>query len=360
MGPVVPGYRDDGELAAESAPRSSAGRVDAGRGDLRSGRRRDGRSGRAPGRRLAGAAGVCACAAQGFRPRVVRRCSERRPERRRIRTRRLGAARRGTSSGHSTSRRSCHASSSLARMDARIDQIEQGERLPGVDELVRPGERGQRRWLDFTARGEMPVEPAGWQVLETTYESLAAPLPLFSRTERQAEGASVDSRRLQEPGEPPAIGERPPLLSPRPIARIAEMATRKREKVDDGLFKGSLSSPDQRMSYEHLLEKEVLSCTRLRQQKSPFAGILEPSDGLEPSTPSLPWRFPGATGGHGRAFAITFRLQIGSSRRVSRARPCPRVPRLMYPSRTRGSLSVCKTIGQHGNSTESPDRRTSG
>jgi hypothetical protein len=32
------------------------------------------------------------------------------------------------------------------------------------------------------------------------------------------------------------------------------------------------------------------------------------------STPSLPWRFPGGTGGHGRALAIKFLLQIEPSR----------------------------------------------
>ena len=66
----------------------------------------------------------------------------------------------------------------------------------------------------------------------------------------------------------------------------------------------------------------------------------EPSDGLEPSTPSLPWTFVGGTGGHGRALAITFLLQIAPSQRVSRARACPPVPRLMYPSRTRGLSTV--------------------
>lgn len=36
-------------------------------------------------------------------------------------------------------------------------------------------------------------------------------------------------------------------------------------------------------------------------------------------------------------------LQIKRSAPVAGARACPRVPDLMYPSRTRGSLSVCKT-----------------
>ena len=65
----------------------------------------------------------------------------------------------------------------LARMDALIDQIKEGERLPGVDELRVPGERGQRRWLDLTARGVVPLEPASWQILAAGCESLAAPLP---------------------------------------------------------------------------------------------------------------------------------------------------------------------------------------
>jgi hypothetical protein len=32
---------------------------------------------------------------------------------------------------------------------------------------------------------------------------------------------------------------------------------------------------------------EVLRCTKLDNKNPRFAGILEPSDGLEPSTPSL-------------------------------------------------------------------------
>ena len=61
-----------------------------------------------------------------------------------------------------------------------------------------------------------------------------------------------------------------------------------------------------------------------RQPKGPFAGLFrKPSDGLEPSTPSLPWRVRGGTGVHGRARAITFLLQIG---RFEACRSCPLVP----------------------------------
>jgi hypothetical protein len=34
----------------------------------------------------------------------------------------------------------------------------------------------------------------------------------------------------------------------------------------------------------------------------------EPSSGLEPETPSLPWKFKGGDGVHARASAITFVL----------------------------------------------------
>ncbi len=51
------------------------------------------------------------------------------------------------------------------------------ERLPGVEELLVPGERGQRRYLDLTARGVVPLAPASWQILTTGCTSLAAPVP---------------------------------------------------------------------------------------------------------------------------------------------------------------------------------------
>jgi LDH2 family malate/lactate/ureidoglycolate dehydrogenase len=65
----------------------------------------------------------------------------------------------------------------LVRMDAQIDQIKEGERLPGVEELPAPGERGQRRCADLTTRGELPLSPASWQTLMTECERLGAPVP---------------------------------------------------------------------------------------------------------------------------------------------------------------------------------------
>jgi len=63
-------------------------------------------------------------------------------------------------------------------MDSQIDQIKQGERIAGVDELLVPGERGQRRHSDLTARGVLPLAPAAWRTLTTTCKSLGAPLPV--------------------------------------------------------------------------------------------------------------------------------------------------------------------------------------
>jgi LDH2 family malate/lactate/ureidoglycolate dehydrogenase len=65
----------------------------------------------------------------------------------------------------------------LARMDEQIDQIRQGERLPGVEELLVPGERGHRRHAELTARGVVPLATASWQLLARSCESLDVPLP---------------------------------------------------------------------------------------------------------------------------------------------------------------------------------------
>jgi hypothetical protein len=57
----------------------------------------------------------------------------------------------------------------------------------------------------------------------------------------------------------------------------------------------------------------------------------------------IPYHFRGSTGGHGWALAVTFFLQIGPSSCALNVRSCPRVPELMYPSRTRGLLPSSKT-----------------
>jgi len=48
--------------------------------------------------------------------------------------------------------------------------------------------------------------------------------------------------------------------------------------------------------------------------------FVKPSDGLEPSTPSLPWKFRGGIRVHARSFASTFVVQIGPLAWVASAR----------------------------------------
>jgi hypothetical protein len=105
-----------------------------------------------------------------------------------------------------------------------------------------------------------------------------------------------------------------------------------------GWSRSSLLSSFQRASRGIARVRECLlvpKCTRLVPAETqnlaaagnttcPFAGLLvKTSDGLEPSTPSIPWRFWGGTGWHGRASADTFVLQIRPSRCVLRARARP-------------------------------------
>jgi hypothetical protein len=130
---------------------------------------------------------------------------------------------------------------------------------------------------------------------------------------------------------------------PKTRPRIANLSGAGTETREGGVFKPFLHA---RYELPIVDVKEVLGCTNPDNKNPRFAGILEPSDGLEPSTPSLPWRFRGGTGGHRRALATTFFLQIESSRRVASARACPRVPSLMYPSRTHAVLSVYQTANE--------------
>jgi LDH2 family malate/lactate/ureidoglycolate dehydrogenase len=64
-----------------------------------------------------------------------------------------------------------------ARVGALIDRIKGGERAPGVDELVLPGERGERRHREAVAEGIVRIEQAGWQILSAACADLQVPLP---------------------------------------------------------------------------------------------------------------------------------------------------------------------------------------
>jgi LDH2 family malate/lactate/ureidoglycolate dehydrogenase len=68
----------------------------------------------------------------------------------------------------------------LAQMDALIDRVKQSEPAEGVDEVVVPGERGERRHRELTARGELPLSPASWELLTERCEALGVPPPPVS------------------------------------------------------------------------------------------------------------------------------------------------------------------------------------
>ena len=65
----------------------------------------------------------------------------------------------------------------LARIDAQLDQVKQGMPTAETEELLVPGEAGERRRVDLTARGVVPIAPASWRVLTERCESLAVPVP---------------------------------------------------------------------------------------------------------------------------------------------------------------------------------------
>jgi hypothetical protein len=73
-------------------------------------------------------------------------------------------------------------------------------------------------------------------------------------------------------------------------------------------------------------------CASATDRRSPaLRAFAEPSDGLEPATPSLPWRFRGVTRVHSRSLATYFPLQIGSILVAGMRRETSRVSFLMCP-----------------------------
>jgi hypothetical protein len=93
-------------------------------------------------------------------------------------------------------------------------------------------------------------------------------------------------------------------------------------------------------------------CPRVLQtdnNKCPFAGTFkEPSGGLEPPTPSLPWRFPGVARVHARSRPTEFRLEIRPFPAVRMRRETSRVSFLMCPFCVRASSSHLTTPSAAG------------
>ena len=65
----------------------------------------------------------------------------------------------------------------LDRMDHELELVKSGERVEGVEELLVPGERGQRRYDALTARGMAPLSALSWDALLQACESLGVEPP---------------------------------------------------------------------------------------------------------------------------------------------------------------------------------------
>ncbi|MCC6178710.1 MAG: Ldh family oxidoreductase [Chloroflexi bacterium] len=64
-----------------------------------------------------------------------------------------------------------------ARMDELLRWVKSGQTIEGVNEIVYPGERGQRRAATLTAEGRVPLDAVAWRTLETVCGELGVPLP---------------------------------------------------------------------------------------------------------------------------------------------------------------------------------------
>lgn len=64
------------------------------------------------------------------------------------------------------------------RMQVVLERVKSAERLPGVDEILLPGERGGRMAAERLARGVMPVEEAlvnGLRTMAAKYDAQGSP-----------------------------------------------------------------------------------------------------------------------------------------------------------------------------------------
>jgi LDH2 family malate/lactate/ureidoglycolate dehydrogenase len=68
----------------------------------------------------------------------------------------------------------------LARVDAQIDQVKASERISGVEEIVVPGERGQRRRAALLERGTLSLSKESWDQLVEAGEAVDLTPPELS------------------------------------------------------------------------------------------------------------------------------------------------------------------------------------
>src|SRR5215831_11574485 len=71
----------------------------------------------------------------------------------------------------------------LDRMDAQIAHMKAGERTDGTDELVVPGERGQRRHDQLVARGTVPLSAVTWDSVRRACATLDVAPPAVLEAE---------------------------------------------------------------------------------------------------------------------------------------------------------------------------------
>ena len=64
-----------------------------------------------------------------------------------------------------------------SRMTELARHIRSSETIEGVNQIVLPGERGQRRAATYRAEGQVPLNPLGWKVLTEVCESVAVEAP---------------------------------------------------------------------------------------------------------------------------------------------------------------------------------------
>jgi L-2-hydroxycarboxylate dehydrogenase (NAD+) len=63
------------------------------------------------------------------------------------------------------------------RMDELVTWVKSGERIQGVDEIVVPGERGQRRAAELTTSGRVPLNAIAWTTLTQVCDSVGVGVP---------------------------------------------------------------------------------------------------------------------------------------------------------------------------------------
>jgi hypothetical protein len=121
-------------------------------------------------------------------------------------------------------------------------------------------------------------------------------------------------------------------VSPKPVPNIRRSSSHRCAPSSTWIQAISCAASDSRRRHRPPLHGGALQCQQWHKKAaicSCFVFLKEPSDGLEPSTPSLPWRFRGVTRVHARSPATQFLLQIALLQAVEMRREASRVSFLM-------------------------------